>query len=396
MVTTSSPVLTIDETRLLARLVRWAFLLRALVAVALHFSGLSSRFAPDEITYASTGEQLALFWSGDTLVRPYRMESNQPLGYFYLNGVSFYVFGSVVPLKLLNALIGSLACRYAYLLAHSLYGSTVARWTAQACAFLPSLVLWASVNIRDVWVIFLILYLSWLSVRLLSGYSTSVLLKLLAAMAAITTLRPYLFVVIALPPVVAAILGGRGHLVRNFVVATLLAVGLVVLVGQGAAESAFERMSLEDLAEARRDLAYQAGSAFEQEADISTPAGALAFLPIGVAYFLFSPFPWQITSLLKAASVPEMLFLYWLTPAVIRGIRHVFRHYFLASIQVTLLTLLLTVSYALGSGNVGTLYRHRAQAITFYLMFGAVGRELATKRSGKSAQLPASGRVAAI
>ena len=57
------------------------------------------------------------------------------------------------------------------------------------------------------------------------------------------------------------------------------------------------------------------------------------------------------------------------------------RHHFREALQVLLLTALLTVSYALGEGNVGTLYRHRAQAILFYLMFAGVGLEL--KRAPK-------------
>ena len=43
------------------------------------------------------------------------------------------------------------------------------------------------------------------------------------------------------------------------------------------------------------------------------------------------------------------------------------------AVQVLLLTGLLTIAYALGSGNVGTLYRHRAQSIVFYMMFAAAG-----------------------
>jgi len=43
---------------------------------------------------------------------------------------------------------------------------------------------------------------------------------------------------------------------------------------------------------------------------------------------------------------------------------------------VLLLTGLLTVSYSLGEGNVGTLYRHRAQVLGFFLVFAAVGKEL--------------------
>jgi hypothetical protein len=76
---------------------------------------------------------------------------------------------------------------------------------------------------------------------------------------------------------------------------------------------------------------------------------------------------------LKAISLPEMLLLYYLTPYVFRGIVWTVRERFRESLQVLLLTALITVSYALGSGNVGTMYRHRAQVIVFYLMFGAVG-----------------------
>jgi hypothetical protein len=83
-----------------------------------------------------------------------------------------------------------------------------------------------------------------------------------------------------------------------------------------------------------------------------------------------------MTSLLKLFSLPEMLLMYYLTPAMVRGIVHTVRHRFRESLQILLLTALLTVSYALGEGNVGTLYRHRAQAILFYLMFAAVGLEL--------------------
>jgi hypothetical protein len=118
------------------------------------------------------------------------------------------------------------------------------------------------------------------------------------------------------------------------------------------------------------------GSAYHGHVDISTPDRALTFLPIGVAYFLFSPFPWEITSLLKVFSLPEMILIYALTPAVLRGMRFAVRDRLRDTFQILLLTGLLTTSYALGEGNVGTLYRHRAQVLGFYLMFAAVGLEI--------------------
>lgn len=374
-----------DDTQWLASLVRRAFVLRLLVAVVLHWTGLSERMAPDERTYSETGALIALYWSGDQLVQPWRLTSDQPLAYFYLNGISHFVFGTSVPLKLLNALIGALSCRYAYLIADTLFGGRVARRTAQLTAFFPSLVLWSAVNIRDVWVVFLILFLCWKSYELANAFSFLRLVTVVGSIVLISGFRQYLVLVVAIPPVVAALIGGRGRLLRNFVLALLGGAAIVFFVQESRASHAVAIMDLETIAQHRRDMAYGAGSAFEQGADISTPGKALRFLPVALVYFWFSPFPWQMTSFLKILSLPEMLLVYSLTPAIVRGIRYTLRTRLRESIQVILLISFLTVSYALGSGNVGTLYRHRAQALSFYLMFAAVGLAL------RKGEIPAAG-----
>jgi hypothetical protein len=266
-------------------------------------------------------------------------------------------------------------------MARELFGKATGRRAATLFAFFPSLVLWSALNIRDVWVILLILLISWKSLQVVRGYSASAIVTLLLSIAALTTLRDYLFFVVALPPVVALVIGRRGNVVRNFVVASIAALGVLLLIQQGtAAGRAESHMSLETMSRVRQGMA-SGGSAFGENVDISTPAKALAFLPLGVAYFLFSPFPWQITSFLKAFSIPEMLLTYYLTPSLVRGIRYAVTQRFRECLQILLLTALLTVSYALGEGNVGTLYRHRAQAIGFYLMFAAVGLELRRRPS---------------
>lgn len=375
----SAPAGTLDpyERHYLRRLLLYGFLVRAGLALLLETTGYSRLLAPDEETYATSGWGMALFWAGDLLLKPWRFNTHQPLGYFYINAAFFSVFGhSELPLKLTNALLGALTGRYVYFIARALFGPAVARRSALYAAFFPSLVLWSAVNIRDVWVILLILFVSWKSLQVVKGRSLMALLAVVAAVYALTFLRDYLFFVVALPPLVAFLIGGRGNLGRNFVVALLAALVLLLLFQQGAvSERAVSHLSLEAMSRVRQDMAT-GGSAFHDNVDISTPARALAFLPLGIAYFLFSPFPWQITSTLKLFSLPEMLLIYSLAPAMLRGIRHTIRTRFREALQVLLLTALLTVSYALGEGNVGTLYRHRAQAILFYLMFAGVGLEL--------------------
>lgn len=369
--------LDVSERHYLRRLLLYGFLVRAALALLLETTGYSRLLAPDEETYASAGRGLALYWAGDLLLKPWRFGTQQPLGYFYINAVFFYLFGSSeLPLKLANALLGALTGRYVYFIARDLFGAAVARRSALYAAFFPSLVLWSAVNIRDVWVILLILLVSWKSLQVVKGRSVTALLAVIAAIYALTFLRDYLFFVVALPPLVAFLIGGRGNLGRNFLVSLLAGLGLVLLFHQNAvSERAISHLSLEAMSRVRQDMAT-GGSAFQENVDISTPAKAITFLPLGIAYFLFSPFPWQITSTLKLFSLPEMLLIYSLAPAMLRGIRYTVRTRFREALQVLLLTSLLTVSYALGEGNVGTLYRHRAQAILFYLMFAGVGLEL--------------------
>jgi hypothetical protein len=63
-----------------------------------------------------------------------------------------------------------------------------------------------------------------------------------------------------------------------------------------------------------------------------------------------------------------------------RGLKYLLRERLSISLSVVLLSAGLTFGYALGSGNSGTAYRHRAQMLPCYLLFAAIGKE----RSGAS------------
>ncbi len=363
----------------------WAFVVRVIVALTLHYAGLSTRLAPDEDTYFQIGRALAFYWSGDAFTAPGRLSSDEPFAYFYLNAFSYWLFGSIVPLKIVNAFLGALVCHYAYAIAEALYGPKVGRRTALLVAFFPSLVLWSALNIRDVWILFLLVFLSWKSYQVVVGYSSLALAQVLGSIVLVNAFRPYLFLATAIPPVIAVSIGKRGQFTRNVTLAAIAGAAAIFLAQQGAAAKALSSsFDLEALAERRRYLALGAGSAYEQTVDISTPEKALGFLPRGLIYFWFSPFPWQLRSALQLLSLPEMLLLYALTPAIIRGVAFTIRHRLREAMQPFLLTGFLTLAYALGSGNVGTLYRHRAQSLVFYLMFGAVGLDAEARRKIRS------------
>jgi hypothetical protein len=366
----------------LKRLMVHGWLLRSGIALVLEWTGFSGLLAPDEGTYAGGGWALALYWAGEILVVPERFTADRANGYFYVNAALSYLFGrSDVPVKLLNAFVGVLVTRHVFMLSRDLFGPLVARRAAFLTTYFPSLVLWSAVNIRDIWVILLLLLVSRASLAMVRSYSHVAVLKLCAAIYILSFFRDYLIFAVAFPPVAAMLIGGKGNLLRNFVMAVAVAIALAILFEQGIVRPATQnQMSLESLSDIRQNLAT-GGSAYHRDVDISTPGAALAFLPIALAYFFFSPFPWQITSVLRILSVPEMILIYYLALPTWRGVAFAIRNHLRDCMQILLMTGLLTVTYALTEGNVGTLYRHRAQAMAFYLIFAAVGLELRKQKT---------------
>jgi len=380
-----------EESAFLWRLIRRGLLLRLVLAVALEWTGYSAALAPDEDTYYTGGWLLALFWNGELMALPEQLQPPRVNAYFYISGLTIYLFGlTQLPIKIFNCVIGAVACRYQYLVARELFGQPVARRAAFFMQFFPSLVLWSTLNIRDTCVIGLILMAAWYSYRIIRGVSLVDLAKLSGVIWLITQFRDYLFMAVSLPLLIAIVVGRRGNIARNVVVGTLAGLLLMLLMDQ----SSTRRLSLESISDARQALAT-GGSAYHANVDVSTPMAALSFLPSALLYYFFSPFPWEITSVLKSLSLPEMLIVYWLTPATFRGLFASARNRLRDSLVLILMTGFLTISYAVGEGNVGTLYRHRAQTVPFYLVFSALGIEMTRRRQqGPAApiQTPLSGR----
>ena len=365
----------------LRRVVWNGMLLRILMAVVLHLLANDELFAPDQGTYHFYGAWLARYWAGDTLVYPQRLLQPGPTAYYYVVAVLYFLFGpfSFAP-KLLNAVLGGLTVPLVHDLALRVTGdSASAARAATYTAYFPSLILWSVLNIRDAWVILLILIICREALALQERFSPRSLILLAAAVLAVTSFRDYIFFAVAGPAVVSFLVRNRRHLPRNVVLGMLLT-GVVIYGDQVAgANRKLHSLDLEELQDLRHWNAMGAKSGFEA-VDISTPTRAALFLPVGLTYFLLAPFPWLISSFRQALTLPEMLFLYSIIPGIVRGIRLLIRERLSHALMVLLITAGLTFGYALGEGNVGTAYRHRAQVISFYLIFAAVGIEERTRR----------------
>ncbi len=367
------------ERHMLLGLFLGAVAVRAGLAVVVSYAVPDGFFALDDRRYELLGLELANHWAGQGP----RPTLHAPVGYYVWNAALFHGFGPyrLVP-ALVNAAVGGLTVLLVHALARPVGGPRAARWAACLAAFWPSLVLWSSLNLKDALVLLSILLMLRGAQRCQQRPSLGAGLQLAIGLFGVSQLRTYLLLVAGLALSVAWVLPRLRGAGAPVLVVALLALGSLGAPTLGSVAELGEDVNFASLDRARRDLAL-GGSAYHGEADVSSPAKALRFLPLGLAYFLLAPAPWQVWNARQALTLPEMLAWYALLPAVALGVVHALRTRFAATLPIATLTLFLTVSYALVESNLGTAYRHRAQVLVLLLLFGAVG--LAARLSRRAA-----------
>jgi len=361
------------------KLTQTALVVRIVAALAIHFFLPEFSLAPDEQSYHIRGDYLARYWRGEIPVDP----SSQYLGegkvYYFIVAALYFPFGPVPLLpKLLNAWIGSKAVLEFFLLTRLLGGSeTAAMRAAKFIAYFPSMILWSSLMVRDVWVQWLLVRVAREMAELKGRFIPNRIISVGLFIWALTLFRSYLLYAAIGPFVLAFMLSRSKDLIRNLMVGSVLALALSYV---GVREGNAGKAQVFDLEEMQRLRSWSssevaATSGFARDADISTTAGVLTLLPTALVYFFFAPFPWEFGSTSRMMAIPETLYFYTLIPGIIVGIGFLFRKRLTDSIGVLMMTMTVTFGYAIGQGNVGTLYRHKAQVIGFYLAYAAIGLE---------------------
>lgn len=368
-------------------LFRRALWIRLGLAVLLHLFTNDYTFAPDQETYHIWSDYLSQYWTGATPVYPGRLLfPGEPVGYYWIVAVLYSIFGawSLLP-KLLNALVGAFTVKLVFdLTLRVTADEPTSLRAAKYVAYFPSLVLWSVLNIRDCWVVLLIVLICRQAMKVQDRPTVGSLVLLGLAVYALTKFRAYILWAVTLPILVSFLVRQRTNLLRNTMLGMLVAGAIIYSDASAGRERRMRFIDFEELDRSRRWSSTAAQSGFAQDVDISTPGKALAFLPIGLAYFLLAPFPWAIGSFRQGFALPEMLFFYTLLPALLRGAFLLVRRHTSSSLMIVLLTASITFGYAVGQGNVGTIYRHRAQILPCLLMIAAVGVEAARRRQAST------------
>ena len=371
-----------EEGRFLLRVFWWTLVLRYTLAVLLNVfadnSAFASMFWGDSNTYDAGGYSLALVWQGDAVGVPTVTGVVGRFGFYYFVGAIYFVFGrNQLLVQFLNGTIGALTVLVMYALGARLFGPLVARRVAILMAFFPGMVFWSAGMYKDPAILLCIAVSMYAVVRLRERVSLAMLMLFVGAVLALMTLRFYIAYFVIFATLSSFVFSRRGSLLQRIVSYGLLVGALAgvfrVAVRQEAMEEQSTYLTLERLQLTRTDQAIQGQSAFGRGYDVSTPAGAILALPVGLTYLLFAPFPWAVAGARQALVLPEMLVWYGLMPAFVAGLVHAVRRQLGDLLPILTFAVALTLAYALMQGNIGTAYRQRTQVTMFFFLFMGVG-----------------------
>jgi hypothetical protein len=375
-ITLCSRLLPPDSREWMRTLMLAALLLRLAAATAFVIAPGFRVFHEDASGYEYRGMQLASMWRGEYPPFPIDIARG---GFVLVSGIVYYIFGRYQGvLSYFNCVMGTMLVYLVYRLAVRFFHPAVGRMAALLVGLMPSMVLWSSIALKDTIVTVALVVVLSSCVALKERVTLGAVAGIFFPIVAIYTIRFYMVYFVGFAIVVSLVLdrGIRfmtGVYKQIFVVITGVALFAMLGLTESSEEYTSTVMNLEFASQYRRGMAVTAQSGFDHDVDVSTPGNALAYLPIGMAYLLFAPFPWQLTSLRPLLAAPETVLWWILFPATVRGIILVVRKRFSETSALLIFSFTTTCVYSLIHGNVGSAFRQRAQILVFLYIFCAAG-----------------------
>jgi hypothetical protein len=373
------------DERFLLRLFVSAVLVRILVGTLIYVFQMQTFFGGDANTYDYFGYALLKIWEGN---KNYQLAVDvfssggaaSGWGMLYMVAAIYKIVGrNPLAVQYINAVLGAATAPLAFMISMEIFpNKRVARICALLSAFFPSLVLWSSQGLKDGPIVFLLVLSMLATLKLGNRFSFKYLAALALALCCLITLRFYVFYIAVLAITVAFILG-RGRLTAQAFARQLL---VMIIIGLALAYFGVSRYATQQfdaygnvhqLQLMRLDASRRAASGFAEDIDVSSPEGALSALPLGLSYLILAPFPWQLSSVRQAITLPEMIVWWASLPLLVLGLWFAIKYRLREVAPIIIFTTLLTLTYSILQGNVGTAYRQRAQLLVFYFVFVAIG-----------------------
>lgn len=379
-----------EDQKFLLGLFLAAYLSRIFISIFLYnltFVFRGTGLAGDGWGYSENGYAILQLWRHgitniDEIHRNVKFGSvSGALGsYDFWNAIVYFFTGkSPLSLVFINCLAGSIIVFFIYAIAKQLFNKTAAIFASILTAFWPSLFLWSTKNLKEPIAVFLLVTIVWCIVRLNKQFRFYLIFLLILLSLALREFRIILFFVffaVIFPCSLALYMWKVTKLKVIYIVILFFIAGFLVNIAKSYFAGIFpsvENVALLDWMYQMRTWRAYGGSAFLEGWNFTNPFVLFLFAPIALFIALLAPFPWQLGSISKIITMPEMLIYYLLIPFMFSGAKFLFKYKLRESALIITYICVMILVLAFVEGNVGTLFRHRAVVLPFMFVLTGVG-----------------------
>ena len=386
-----------EDGNYLQQLFLTGLILRLSFGIIIHFFDLRTFFGGDALGYDDRGTRLIEIWFGNvSSSESYSLiamtTTGSGWGMNYLTGFIYTFTGrNILAAQSFCGVIGAATAPMVYFCANKVFrNKRTARTSALLIAVYPAFIIWSSQLLKDGLIIFLLVLAMTMVLQLQDKINYIAVAALVFALFGILSLRFYIFYMAAVAVLGSFVVGTSNStqaVIRRLIVLVMIGVGLTYVGAlKDANQDITEYTNLERIQKTRSGLT-KTESGFGADLDVSTTNGAITVLPVGFVYLMLAPFPWQISNLRQAVTLPEMILWWSSIPFMLSGLWYTLRKRLRNAVAILIFSLMLTLGYSLFQGNVGTAYRQRTQIQVFLFMFTAVGWTLYREKKENNLQV---------
>lgn len=313
-----------------------------------------------------TGDFYTDFQSSDN-VRYYTLLTT--LVYFFLGHNPFFMI-------LLNVIFGTLSILYVYKLSNELIKSKkIATVSALFIAIWPTHIMFSAMNMRDSLAIFLLILFIYYLVKWFRNFkpSTSLAVLVLYVLNFLIRSQNAILIMVAVAPFVVYFILKRTN-PKLVPLAFMAFVGIFgVVIALVYSQGYFRYLSL-DYISTQMEYRTDGGTGYLEWVDYSNWLDIILYAPLKLVYFLFSPFPWEVSNidqLLVSIEGMVLLFMAFFILVYRKKIYYKIDNKFIFVTFVAFCLIGLTANGIIDS-NSGTAMRHKLQYIyMFFILFSA-------------------------
>lgn len=380
---------TTNERARIFRIFVFGLLLRSVIAVALHVSGLEQtlNLTKDATLYDRVGRKIAEYYrSGGDTKWPGRVSGFPDHLYEYVVGFSYYLSNdSVLVVRIVNVLCGSLVILLTWRTVRCFADADIALRCGIWACFFPTLVYYSCVPVRDAQstLAMCLVFLGMtaiasseklparmalpLGILLMCGYRTYVAVSL-------WVLLPISWGLTWLITRSSPFTRGRRNLLACALAATLV---VPYLGGSLSSTRKIEKISNITSWNGIREQLNQGNGALFDSGSVPTIGESvgqtLLSMSTGLYFFFFSVNPAELSSVRQWMAFPESLIVLYAVPSLCRGLYRVARYHRLEFTSVVFVAAAITLAYSAATTNAGPLMRWRLQVVDVYIVLAAIG-----------------------